>query len=286
MSRLNIVAVLLFMAGLLWVFTLGNEKRHALQGKVLAWFAPLHKAEEKLRENREIAEASLTDPAELLARTRLLEAELARERVEAETVEELRSENDELRDMLRFVKRSYSELIPARVVRRPASNWWSALIIDKGMKNGVATDVPVRSEVGLVGKTAEIEDETAKVLLLTDEQCWVAAKVEGIGHPGMIRGQRGNTPGGSLLRMQFLDKNVPIAPGRKVYTRGVDGVYPANILIGTVLEFIPGDIDAEAIVQPAVDFTSVKNVFVIVKEPVAVAEPVGAAGAPTQGGAP
>jgi rod shape-determining protein MreC len=52
-----------------------------------------------------------------------------------------------------------------------------------------------------------------------------------------------------------------------VYSAGVsNGVFPSGILLGTVKNFKVRALDGQAIVEPAVDLSSVEDVFVKVGE--------------------
>ena len=50
----------------------------------------------------------------------------------------------------------------------------------------------------------------------------------------------------------------------KVFTAGVSGaVFPAGIPLGTIKEFRTRELDGQAIVEPAADFESLADVFVV-----------------------
>jgi cell shape-determining protein MreC len=53
----------------------------------------------------------------------------------------------------------------------------------------------------------------------------------------------------------------------KVYTDGRGKLFPPNIPIGTIEDFEVGPVFGEAEIKPAVDFTNLKNVFVITDSP-------------------
>ncbi|MFV1995322.1 MAG: rod shape-determining protein MreC, partial [Verrucomicrobiales bacterium] len=55
-----------------------------------------------------------------------------------------------------------------------------------------------------------------------------------------------------------------LKPGARVYSSGVGGLFPSNLLLGRVKDFTAGDVYGEATVEPAVDFSALEHVFVIV----------------------
>ncbi|MGC4017746.1 MAG: rod shape-determining protein MreC [Luteolibacter sp.] len=72
------------------------------------------------------------------------------------------------------------------------------------------------------------------MVLLTDEKCQVSAKVEGTPEVGILSGQRGQFEGTPLLRLRFLSKDATVKKGQRVFTTGRGGLFPTNILLGTV----------------------------------------------------
>jgi rod shape-determining protein MreC len=75
---------------------------------------------------------------------------------------------------------------------------------NRGRRDGVETDMPVVTDIGLVGKTTTVSDIISIVLLISDENCWIAASIEGSREQGIVSGERvttGMTP--------LLDLNLP-----------------------------------------------------------------------------
>ena len=179
---------------------------------------------------------------------------------------EIESENNRLRLALEYRERSVFKLLPARIISRDASTWWNTVKINRGFEDGVESDQPVLTEIGLVGKTTTVAKNESIVVLITDETCHVGAKVEGTREQGILSGlrfQEGSTAG--LLQLNFLAKNAMLKAGAKVTTAGVsNGVFPAGILLGTVKEFRVRPLDGQAIIEPAVDLSVAEDVFVVV----------------------
>lgn len=153
-------------------------------------------------------------------------------------------------------------MVAARVVKRVSSTWWNTLIIDKGMLDGLATDTPVISASGLIGKTGKMAPHMAEVILLTDEMCRVSAKIDGTLEQGIISGERAGLDLRPDLHLRFL-REAAINPGSLVHSTGEGGVFPSGLLIGRVKRFEIKDITGEAIVEPAVDLSQLRHVFVL-----------------------
>ena len=124
--------------------------------------------------------------------------------------------------------------------------------------------MPVVTDVGLVGKTTTVAANTAYVLLIVDENCKVAAGVEGTREQGILSGERTSSGAQPDLVLSFLSKTAQLHAGQKVLSSGVSGgVFPAGLLLGAVQSFQVRALDGRAQVTPAVDFSKLENVFVV-----------------------
>jgi rod shape-determining protein MreC len=123
--------------------------------------------------------------------------------------------------------------------------------------------MPVVTDEGLVGKTTTVANNISVVLLVSDENCRVAASVEGTREQGIVTGERvvgGITP---LLNLNFLSKQANLQPGQKAITSGVGGVFPSGLLVGTVKSFKVRELDGQAQLNPALDLSHLEDVFVV-----------------------
>ena len=64
----------------------------------------------------------------------------------------------------------------------------------------------------------------------------------------------------------FLSKQAALKPGQRVLTSGVGGVFPSGVLLGVVQEFRVRELDGYATLVPAVDLTTLQDVFVVVSQ--------------------
>jgi rod shape-determining protein MreC len=183
-----------------------------------------------------------------------------------QTLRGLEAENNRLRASLSYKERAVFKLMPARITARDASTWNNKVIIDRGSKDGIKDDQPVLTDLGLVGKTAVVGENSSTVILVSDETCRVAAKIEGTQEQGIIKGERISSGSVPSIGLNFLSKQAKIQPGANIYTSGVGGVFPSGVLVGQVKEFVMRELDGHATVVPAVDLTTLEDVFVVVGE--------------------
>jgi rod shape-determining protein MreC len=265
MKPLNLIALLLFLGGAVWALTRSDQAVREIQASYYSAMSVFLKSGSKMetrarafleetRHSKEL-EVELEATREQLGRLRLIESRFRT----------LEYENAQLRHALDFKKATNFDVVAARVIRRNPTTWWQTVEIDAGDKRGVGVQLPVLSNEGLVGKIDRIDDggERSSVLLLTDEKCLVAARVEGSPEVGILSGQRGSFDGDPMLRLRYLSPNASVRPGQRVFTTGRGGIFQPNILLGTIESVEKGALESEALVRPSVNFADLGAVFIV-----------------------
>ncbi len=263
MRRINLIALLVFLGILVWILTFDKEAIDRIQGGAMRMLSPFMKASTGTQELVDDMSGPRLSRAELAREHGKLKKEVSVLRAENQQLERLKAENEEFRRALRLQQTSLFDLISAPVISRDTSTWFSTLVIDKGYDQEIGPDSPVLTDAGLVGKTTRVYRNQSVVILLTDEKCQVAAKVEGSREQGICMGERGDTESTPYLKLKFLTREANLRPGARVYSSGLGGLFPSNILLGTVKDFTSGDVYGESTIEPAVDFGSLEHVFVI-----------------------
>lgn len=209
---------------------------------------------------------------EAQAEVKKLRDENDRLAMEVAVQHDLSRENDRLREMLGFKTESQFSLLPCRVVSRDPSSWWNTVQINRGWydNKNLDKDMPVVSPRGVVGKTGVVGKNVTDVILLVDENCKIAASIQGSNVQGIVVGNGNYQEGRPRARMKFIDRNANIAVGELVYTSGLGGVFPQGLLIGTIAEVPPLSsttnfgLYKEAIIDPAVDLRQLEELFIVV----------------------
>lgn len=191
-----------------------------------------------------------------------LRHELEQLRLREQLARELARENRRLERLLKMRSRLPPTVIGARVIGRDASNWWHSLLIDRGRDDGVRENYVVVSADGLVGKTIAVTRDSARVLLLLDEGCWISAVLEESREPGVVQG----VPGRARCEMRYVGREARVKPGEPVVTSGMGGVFPKGILIGHVLEARfdeQSGLYQRIEIEPATNFRRLEEVLVL-----------------------
>jgi rod shape-determining protein MreC len=263
MNRSSIVALLIFVGILGYFLSFGAESTRKLQAGFYQLVSPFlstgssfEKQVTAMRTGLKSLEELERDNAQLRVDNRALKAT-------NQALRDVEREVNRLRLALNYRERDVFKLVPAEIVTRDASTWWRTVTINRGKRDGIEGDMAVVTDAGLVGKTTTVSDSISVVLLVSDENCRVAASVEGTREQGIVAGERVAGALTPLLDLNFLSKQANLQPGQKAYTSGVGGVFPSGLLIGTVKEFKVRELDAQARLTPAVDLSKLEDVFVV-----------------------
>jgi rod shape-determining protein MreC len=208
---------------------------------------------------------TVRDLSTLRQRNEELEAENARLILDNVRLREIAVEAALLRDLLNVPQESPSfEVQGARVVGRiigqDPSNLQRYVLLDVGQEAGVARNMPVVTYRGLVGRITQAGVGWSRVLLITDMSSTVNALTQSTRASGLVQGQ----PDGSLV-MTAIPQGDTVSVGDTVFTSGLGGNFPRQILIGQVIEVQRKDYELyqTAIIQPTVDFDHLEVVLVI-----------------------
>jgi rod shape-determining protein MreC len=263
MSRTGIIALLIFGAILGYFLTFGPDSTRKFQAGVYQLLAPFLTSGSGLQKQITSVRTGLKSLEELEKENSSLQVDNRQLRATNQALRDVEREVNRLRHALNYRERSVFKLVPAVVVARDSSTWWRTITINRGKEDGIEGDMPVVTDEGLVGKTTTVSASISVVLLIADENCKIAASVEGTREQGIVSGERVTTGVTPILNLNFLSKQADLKPGQKVYTTGVGGVFPSGLLVGVVKTFHLRALDAQAQLAPGVDLSHLEDVFVV-----------------------
>ena len=207
------------------------------------------------------------------------------------TIDELRTQNEELRAELDDIKEKNLVLVQdqielnnlrelyaldnkipgyqklaARVIGKSSGNWFSTFTIDKGSKDGILVDMNVICGNGLVGIVTGVTDNTATVRSIIDGSSNVTGMLITSSDTCNIRGDLELMDSG-YVHLEYLRKDVEVSDGDMIVTSNISDKYIQGILIGYVKNITE---DANSLTQsgylvPAVDFERLTEVLVIMQ---------------------
>jgi rod shape-determining protein MreC len=176
---------------------------------------------------------------------------------------------DRLKALLQFKQSLNIPAVAAQVIGLDPTGWFKSVIIDKGTSAEISMDMPVVNASGVVGRVVSVSPHYAKILLLIDQNSAVDSLIQRSRDRGMVRGL-----GRETCSLDYMIKTSDVQEGDKVVTSGLGGVYPKGIPIGQVIhvEDSPGDLFKHITVKPAVDFSRLEEVLVILRKKVSSEE--------------
>lgn len=121
--------------------------------------------------------------------------------------------------------------VTAQVVNNSVSRLSNYLVIDKGRNDGVAVDMGVVSQNGVVGVVTAVSDHFAVIISLLNPKFRLSCKVVGNQSFGSMVWD-GRDIG--FANLEELPRHVEFQQGDTIVTSGYSAIFPAGIAVGTV----------------------------------------------------
>ncbi|MDR0910959.1 MAG: rod shape-determining protein MreC [Spirochaetaceae bacterium] len=218
---------------------------------------------------------SVSELAELRGQYEELQDRVARYEQLERNASEILQENNRLRDQLGFSQTLPYKHIAAEIIGRDPDNLYSALVINKGRRQGIKYNMPVvayqNGAQALVGKVVQAGWVESLVMPIYDASSFVPARFEASRYEGLVEGQGSSS---YPLLMTLINKRArdEIQIGDIIATSGIKGgrggIYPRGINIGRVSKIIYQDYEMTMNVELNVytDFSRLEYVFVLSDE--------------------
>jgi rod shape-determining protein MreC len=193
------------------------------------------------------------------AENEVLRRQLAEAQIALQEQKALADRTRGLEQLLELRGRSNLRTAAAEIIAAGAVSDFRTVTIDKGTREGLRPDMAVIAPAGVVGRVVVPSASAAKVQLLIDRNAAIGALIERSRAQGVVVGA-----GDEWLRMEYVSEVADVAPGDIVVTSGIDGIYPKGFIIGRI-ETVErtGGAYKRILVRPAVDFSSLEEVLVV-----------------------
>lgn len=175
------------------------------------------------------------------------------------------SQARDLQRLLNLRQSLVASTLAAHVIAGDPAPGAFTITIDRGSADGVEPDMAVIGHAGVIGRVINRPTaHAAQVQLLIGRSAGAGAITERSEAVGPIKGGAGNPP----LKMEYVDLLADVQVGERVLTSGLDGIFPRGFVIGTVERIVKGSgIYSEIAVRPAMDFSNIHVVLVILAKP-------------------
>ncbi len=188
-----------------------------------------------------------------------LKRQLADAQIELQRQRALADRTRGLERLLALRDQSKLMTMAAEIIAAGATPDFRTVTIDKGTRDGLRPDMAIIAPAGVVGRIVIPSVRAAKVQLLIDRNAAAGAIIERSRAQGVVVGGVDER-----LQMQKVSEAADIVTGDLVLTSGIEGIYPKGFIIGRI-ELVEknGPSYKRIIVRPAVDFTSLEEVLVV-----------------------
>ncbi len=251
------------------VLTLPEQTAGKLKLAVGGLFLPLFGMAGAAQQLVEQAGNTLAPRSTLLKQIEDLRKENQQLREQLMQVQEAWRENAQLRQALKWQQRVPWSLKLARVIGQDPANWWRTLIIDAGLREGIRSNMAVLTADGLVGRIEKVGPDRSSVVLIGDPNCRLSAQVQDPRDKSVVaKGIISPSPSSLdrlLVDLTFVPGDAVLRPGQPVVTSGDGGLFLKGITVGQIVDVRTNDygLNLEARVKLAVNLNRLEQVWIM-----------------------
>lgn len=261
-----LVIVAVFLVGIMAYAGANGRLTAAPQELLSVVLTPLQKVTSALSGGAASVWEKYTSIDDVMDRNEQLEAENAELRQQMVDYDRIKAENDAYKALARIQDtNSEASYVSAFVIGRDPLDEFGGFTLDQGSTDGVAVNDAIISDRGyLLGVVVEVDATSCKVMTILHPSFNAAGVISRTRENGIITGSADYAADGQCV-LTNLDRTTEARKGDQVITTGLGGVFPANLLVGTVQEVVPEQSgkSSSAVILPGADPRTVKHVFII-----------------------
>lgn len=261
-----LVIVAVFLVGIMAYAGANGRLTAAPQELLSVVLTPLQKVTSALSGGAASVWEKYTSIDDVMDRNEQLEAENAELRQQMVDYDRIKAENDAYKALARIQDtNSEASYVSAFVIGRDPLDEFGGFTLDQGSTDGVAVNDAIISDRGyLLGVVVEVDATSCKVMTILHPRFNAAGVISRTRENGIITGSADYAADGQCV-LTNLDRATEARKGDQVITTGLGGVFPANLLVGTVQEVVPEQSgkSSSAVILPGADPRTVKHVFIV-----------------------
>ena len=261
-----LVIVAVFLVGIMAYAGANGRLTAAPQELLSVVLTPLQKVTSALSGGAASVWEKYTSIDDVMDRNEQLEAENAELRQQMVDYDRIKAENDAYKALARIQDtNSEASYVSAFVIGRDPLDEFGGFTLDQGSTDGVAVNDAVISDRGyLLGVVVEVDATSCKVMTILHPSFNAAGVVSRTRENGILNGNTTYAPDG-LCTLTNLERSTETRAGDQVITTGLGGVFPPDLLVGTVQDVVPeaSGKSSIAVVRPGADPRTAKHVFII-----------------------
>ena len=261
-----LVAVAVFLVGIMAYAGANGRLTAAPQELLSVVLTPVQKVTATLSGGIGSVWEKYTRIDEVMDQNAQLEAENAELRQQMVDYDRIKAENEAYKALANIQDtNSEASYVSGFVIGRDPLDEFGGFTLDKGTADGVELNDTIISDKGyLIGTVAEVDTTSCKVLTILHPSFNAAGVVSRTRENGIINGSA-DYAGDGLCTLTDLERSSETRAGDQIITTGLGGVFPPDLLVGTVQQVLPeaSGKSSIAVIRPGADLRTVKHVFII-----------------------
>lgn len=261
--KILLASVFVLLGLMLYTTSVGSSVTANLLGFISA---PMQKISTGVTTNAAVlAEDVTVSNEQLQAENNALKEEITKLREQLVDYYEMKQKNEQYETVLELKKANKDyQMLPATVIGRDPNDVFYSFSIDQGSLNGVSKNDPVITGDGVVGWVSEVYTTSSRVTTLFSPNTKIGAIAKKTRDTG-VTGCDIQLADEGYIKLAYLTSENTIEAGDIITTTGLSGMYPKDLLIGTVkeLRYEDNGVSQYALVEPFVDVKNVRDVFVL-----------------------
>lgn len=251
---------ILVMIGLVFV-SLYTDRLAPLRETLNEWAAPLYQITDVPRRLDLWRQQTFVSRTDLLAENEALRTELLIHQRKLQQMAALAAENVRLRQLMNATDILQDKVLIAELIGVSPNPLTHVIWINRGRQQGVYQGQPLLDAFGLMGQVIEVNEDTAKVLLISDPTHALPVQVNRNGVRAIAEG----TGDLNRLRLRHVSNTTDIRVGDLLVSSGLDGRFPVGYPVAEVDSILrdPGQAFATVVLRPKARLDRSRHVLLV-----------------------
>lgn len=173
----------------------------------------------------------------------------------------LQQENEQLRILLKGSQKVSGKLLVAELLAVDLAPFTRQVIINRGKKDRVFVGQAVLDAFGVMGQVIEVNDDSSRVLLISDSRSAVPVQSTRTGGRAIAVGQGMSND----LQLMFVPDTADFQVGDSLETSGLGNHFPVSYPVGVISEVLhrSGERFSQITVYPSAHLDSSRQVLLV-----------------------
>jgi len=206
-------------------------------------------------------ETNVSQQHNLLVENARLRTEQLILRAKLQRLTVLREENDQLRALLKSSSQVGGKVLVAQLMAVDLAPFTRQVVLNKGKKDHVFVGQAVLDAYGVMGQVIEVNQNSSRVLLISDSRSAVPVQSTRTGNRSIAVGQGVSND----LQLQFVTDTSDFQVGDALETSGLGKHFPVSYPVGVISEVrrVAGERFSQVIVYPSAHLDNSRQVLLV-----------------------